>query len=52
MILLCKGTCSPVAPSFNGQGGLCPHNAPPVLMSLVVCQGISGNFQIIGKKIT
>jgi len=29
MILVCKGTCAPVAPPFIGQGGQCPRNAPP-----------------------
>jgi len=28
MILVCKGTCGPVAPPSEGQGGQCPRNAP------------------------
>jgi len=28
MILVCKGTCAPVAP-FQGAGRQCPRNAPP-----------------------
>jgi len=28
-MLLCKGTCAPVAPSFKGQGVQCPRRVPP-----------------------
>jgi len=33
MILLCKGTCAPVAPLFKGQGGSAPvmHPVPASL---------------------
>jgi len=29
IILLCKGTCALVAPSFKVHGGQYPRNAPP-----------------------
>jgi len=44
MMLLCKGTCAPLAPPFKGQGSQCPRHAPPFRRPRVIVSAIMITF--------